>query len=380
MQAEELAQVRARLAALERPWQPQDVAQVLRALGMVVSDALVIDTLSELRRSSSGLGRLDDLLATPGLTDVLVNGADQVFVDRGFGLEPIDLVFSGEDEVRHLATRLAASVGRRLDDACPFVDARLPSGVRFHAILAPTAAPGTCISLRIPGSAVLGLEGWLANGSLHPGLEPVLRGLVEAKIAFVISGGTGSGKTTLMAALLGLVAAEQRIVIVEDSRELAPLHPHTVRLESRNANAEGSGAIPMTLLVKQALRMRPDRLVVGEVRGAEICDFLTALNTGHEGGCGTIHANSITGVPARMEALAALGGMNRLALHAQAAAAFQVVIQVTRRASGRSVSEIGIFERGADGLVGVIPAVLVDAGGGLVRQAAWPVLAEMVGL
>jgi pilus assembly protein CpaF len=177
--------------------------------------------------------------------------------------------------------------------------------------------------------------------------------MIEAKLAFLISGGTGSGKTTLLAALLALVPPNERIVIVEDSRELAPNHPHVVRIEGRPANTELAGAISLTDLVRQSLRMRPDRLVVGEVRGAEICDLLTAMNTGHEGGCGTLHANSPADVPARLEALASLGGVPRAALHAQLASALDAVVHVTRNAAGlRRVGEISIFAR--DGTAGLV--------------------------
>ena len=183
-----------------------------------------------------------------------------------------------------------------------------------------------------------------AGGSVSPVAAEVLRRVVEHRLAFLISGGTGSGKTTLLAALLGLVSPEQRIVIVEDSRELNPAHPHVVRMEGRPVNAEQRGAITLTDLVRQALRMRPDRLVVGEVRGAEIADLLTAMNTGHEGGCGTVHANSAADVPARLEALAALGQMGRAALHAQLAAALDLVVHVRRHPSGRrEVTELHVL-------------------------------------
>jgi pilus assembly protein CpaF len=174
----------------------------------------------------------------------------------------------------------------------------------------------------------------------------VLERIVQARLAFLVSGGTGSGKTTLLAALLGLVPHSERIVIVEDSRELAPDHPHVVRLEGRPANAELAGAITLTDLVRHSLRMRPDRLVVGEVRGGEICDLLTALNTGHEGGCGTVHANSAQDVPARLEALAGLGGLERSAVHAQVSAALDAVIHISRdHAGSRRVSEVSVFVR-----------------------------------
>jgi pilus assembly protein CpaF len=338
--------VRDRLAGLGRQYTPVDVATAMRAEGLVVSDSAVLDIVESLRRHSVGAGPLEQLLHQPGVTDVLVNGADQVFVDRGAGLELTGVRFRCEGDVRRLAQRLAASVGRRLDDAMPFVDARLADGSRVHAVLGTLASPGTCISLRVPAHRSFSLQDCVASGSVTPGAAQLLSRMIEAKLAFLISGGTGSGKTTLLAALLALVPPEERIVIVEDSRELAPHHPHVVRIEGRPANTELAGAITLTDLVRQSLRMRPDRLVVGEVRGAEICDLLTAMNTGHEGGCGTVHANSTADIPARLEALASLGGLPRSALHAQLASALDAVVHVARDDSGmRRVVEISIFVR-----------------------------------
>ena len=239
----------------------------------------------------------------------MVNGPRDVFVDTGGGLERAEVSFVDEEQVRRLAIRLAGAVGRRLDDASPFVDGRLASGVRLHAVLAPVAAPGTCISLRVPASRSFSLTDLVESGSIPAEGDRLLRSIIARRVPFLVSGGTGTGKTTLLAAMLALVPATERVVLVEDARELVPAHPHCVRLEARPANAEGVGAITLTTLVRQALRMRPDRVVLGEVRGAELTDLLTALNTGHEGGCGTVHANSVRDVPARLEALAALGGM-----------------------------------------------------------------------
>ena len=338
--------IRNRLAKIGRPHTPADVAAAMQAEGQVVTDTALLETVAALRQHSVGAGLLEPLLRRPGVTDVLVNGPRQVYIDRGRGLELTEVTFASDLEVRRLAQRLAASVGRRLDDASPFVDARLGDGTRVHAVLGTLAAPGTCLSLRVPAARALTLDDYVALGSVSPAGAEVLRRVVEAKLAFLVSGGTGSGKTTLLAALLGLVSADQRIVIAEDSRELAPSHPHVVRLEGRPANAELAGAVTLTDLVRQSLRMRPDRLVVGEVRGAEVCDLLTALNTGHEGGCGTVHANSATDVPARLEALAALGGLGREALHAQLASALDVVVHVGRDPEGRRrVRELHVFVR-----------------------------------
>jgi pilus assembly protein CpaF len=359
--------VRDRLSGLGRHYTPADVATAMRAEGLIVSDSAVLDTVESLRRHSVGAGLLEPLLHLPGVTDVLVNGPDQVFVDRGAGLELTDLRFPCEGDVRQLAQRLAATVGRRLDDAVPFVDARLADGSRVHAVLGTLASPGTCISLRVPAQRTFSLDDCVASGSLTPGAGQLLSRMIEAKLAFLISGGTGSGKTTLLAALLALVPRHERIVIVEDSRELAPNHPHVVRMEGRPANTELAGAISLTDLVRQSLRMRPDRLVVGEVRGAEIVDLLTAMNTGHEGGCGTVHANSTADIPARLEALASLGGLPRAALHAQLASALDAVIHVTRddNSGMRRVAEISILIREpTSGLVRSECAIDFRPGGG----------------
>lgn len=343
MSTDELESVRGRLAHLGRSHTSSDIARAMRAEGQVVSDAAVLATREALRRDSSGAGPLEFLLRLDGVTDVLVNGPDQVYVDRGAGLELTGTRFASDVEVRRLAQRLAASVGRRLDDASPYVDARLADGTRMHAVLGTLAFPGTCISLRVPARTAFSLDDWVAAGSLTSGGRRVLERVVEVGRSFLVSGGTGSGKTTLLAAMLALVPGNQRLVIVEDSRELAPDHPHVVRLEGRTANTESVGCITLTELVRQSLRMRPDRLVVGEVRGAEVRDLLAAMNTGHEGGCATVHANSARDVPARLEALAALGGMDRPALHAQLAAALDIIVHLGRQGGHRRLEEVHVL-------------------------------------
>lgn len=359
---------------------PVEVGAALRQLGLLVSESAVRQTVAALRRDSIGAGVLDPLLELEGVTDVLVNAPDQVYLDRGSGLEPAGMRFGSEEEVRRLAVRLAASVGRRLDDGSPFVDARLPSGVRVHAVLPCVADTGTCLSLRVPRRQQLSLADWVQLGSLSTAGAELLVGLVRARRAFLISGGTGSGKTTLLGALLGLVPASERMVIAEDSRELRPDHPHCVRLECRPANAEGAGAVTLTDLVRQALRMRPDRLVVGEVRGAELADLLTALNTGHEGGCGTVHANSAADVPARLEALAALGGLSRDAVHAQVAAALQVLVHVRRLPDGRRwVEELALVTADpTSGRCAAVPAVRFTTDGRRETGNGWPGLRRLI--
>ena len=348
----ELASIQERLGALGRSYGPDDVASVMRSLGEVVTDARVLSVMDMLRRDSVGAGPLEELLTTPGVSDVVVNGPADVFVDAGSGLQRAPITFLDDEQVRRLAIRLAATAGRRLDDAQPFVDGRLPDGTRLHAVLAPVAMPGTCLSLRVPASRSFSLEDLVASGSLAAPSAELLRTMVRRKLPFLVSGGTGSGKTTLLAALLAEVPHDERILLVEDARELVPNHPHCVRMEGRPANAEGAGAITLTDLVRQALRMRPDRVVLGEVRGGEITDLLRAFNTGHEGGCATIHANSVRDVPARLEALAALGGLGRAACSAQVAAALRLVVHVRRDSDGkRRVEELGVIRRDGDTVV-----------------------------
>lgn len=326
-------------------------------------------------------GPLQRLLDVPGTTDVLVNGPGSVWVDRGDGLQRVDLDVGAEDGLRALAVRLAASAGRRLDDASPCVDAVLADGTRLHAVLPPVSGSGTLISLRVPSRAPLRLSELEAGGSVPPGWGPVLVAVVRRRLSLLVSGGTGSGKTTLLAAMLGLADPRERIVLVEDAGELAPAHPHVVRLQARHGNVEGAGAVGQRELVRQALRMRPDRLVVGEVRGAEVADLLLALNTGHEGGCCTVHANTASAVPARLAALGALGGLDRTALAAQAEAGLQVVVHLRREGALRRVVEVGVVGRSsADGALAVVPALVADRSPHHpgTRGPGWERLAELL--
>jgi pilus assembly protein CpaF len=371
--------VRDHLARTPGELTPHRVQEALRAEGRIVGDATVLGVFEMLRRDVVGAGPLEPLLRLPGVTDVLVNGPDQVFIDRGSGLEPAPVAFPDDDAVRRLAQRLAAGAGRRLDDASPYVDLRLGDGSRFHAVLAPLARPGTVISLRVPSARAFTLDELESSGMVVPAVADLLRRLVLARSAFLVSGGTGSGKTTLLASLLSLVAPEERLVLVEDASELRPDHPHVVGLEARPANIEAAGAVELHTLVRQALRMRPDRLVVGEVRGAEVVDLLAALNTGHEGGCGTLHANSAADVPARVEALALAAGLGREAAHSQFASGVDVVVHLRRRDGRRVLTEIAVPCRGADGLVRMETACSVAADGDVIAGPASGQLEALLG-
>ncbi len=356
--------VRERLARDAAPLTPQLVAQALREQGRPVGDATVLAVHDALHRDVVGAGPLEPLLRLTGVTDVLVNGAGQVWIDRGGGLELTGISFPDEQSVRRLAQRLAASGGRRLDDASPYVDLRLADGSRFHAVLSPLARPGTVLSLRVPRQRVFTLSELVAAGAVSGEGAALLGLVVERRLAFLVSGGTGSGKTTLLNALLSLVREDERLVLVEDASELRPDHGHVVALESRPPNIEGAGEVTLRTLVRQALRMRPDRLVVGEVRGAEVVDMLAAMNTGHEGGCATIHANSARDVPSRVEGLAMAAGLTREAVQAQLLSAVDVVIHLDRGPDRtRLVREIGVVTETRDGGVEVVSGVRFRPGG-----------------
>ncbi|MEV0351861.1 TadA family conjugal transfer-associated ATPase [Nonomuraea sp. NPDC050680] len=357
--------VRVRLARTGVEPSAAQVAVALRAEKSVYGDAEILAVARSLCADLIGAGPLEPLLAAPDVTDVLVNGSREVWVDDGHGLRRTPVTFADDGAVRRLAQRLAAAAGRRLDDASPYVDARLAGGVRLHAVLPPIASGGTCLSLRLPPRHTFTLPDLVAAGTIPPSAVSLLTAIVTARLAFLVTGGTGTGKTTLLSALLSLADPGERLLLVEDSAELRPLHPHVVRLESRPPNLEGAGGVGLRDLVRQALRMRPDRVVVGEVRGAEVVDLLAALNTGHEGGCGTLHANAAADVPPRLEALGCAAGLSREAVHSQLAAALDVVIHLTRsRSDGRRrVSEICLLSRTSTGFVESLPALTFDAHG-----------------
>ena len=304
-------------------------------------------TLEMLRARQKGMDpALSDLLDDPAVTDVLINGT-HAWVDRGGGLVRVDAGIRDEADARHAAIRLASACGARLDDASPIADGTLPGGVRLHAVLPPVSASGA---------------------------------LVVSRANVLVSGATGSGKTTLLSAALSLVPSGERIVCIEEVAEVAPAHPHCVHLVERKPNVEGRGGITLSDLVRAAMRMRPDRLVLGECRGPEVRDVLTALNTGHDGGWATIHANGVRDVPARLAALGVLAGMGEGAVAAQASSALDAVLHMRRDAAGRRwVSEVGVLTR-ARGPLECAVALSATADGCVTTHEAWASLARRVGL
>lgn len=323
----------------------------LKAPGKGIGD--VGSALEELDARLNGLGEvLAPLLRLPGITDILVNST-RVWVDCGRGVEPIDDGFSSEEEVRALVITMAAICGKRLDDAVPIVDGILPMGVRVHAVIPPLSGEGTIISLRIPARGGLTLEQMRKGASIDDTTQQILSRMLDVRCNVLISGATGSGKTTLLSALLSSISVNERLICIEEMSELHPAHPHVVHLQARQANTQGRGEVSLSELVRAAMRMRPDRIILGECRGGEVRDIMSALNTGHRGSFATIHANTPAEVPARLSALGALAGMSAEATHVQARAAFDLVVHMERSMgsygnTGRRVAQIGVFglERG----------------------------------
>jgi pilus assembly protein CpaF len=286
-------------------------------------------------------GPLGPLVGERGVTDVFLNGDGAVWVDRGAGAAVIEGLRVPAAAARELAVRLVALGGRHVDEATPCVDVRLGDGVRVHAVLPPVSAGGALVSVRLPAEVRPSLDDLDAAGFFGEGEAGRIRELVAHRANLLVTGAGGSGKTTFLAALLGSAPGHERIVVLEDVAELRIAHPHVVALEARQANLEGAGGIGLDRLVREALRMRPDRLVVGECRGAELRELLAALNTGHDGGAGTLHANSLADVPARLEALGALSGMSPDAVARQAVSALDVVLHLERTTAGRRLAAIG---------------------------------------
>ncbi|MGP4031894.1 TadA family conjugal transfer-associated ATPase [Pseudarthrobacter sp. 1C304] len=373
-----LESVREAVMSDAAPVTPSRVAAAVQASGRLLGTAGALAAVDGISAELNGLGPLQALVRDPAVTDIFVNGPGTVWLDRGDGLEKAHVTFAGEAQVRALAARLVAAGGRRLDDGSPCVDIRLDGGFRVHAVLPPISTTGTLLSIRIRRERVFSMDELRRHGMFGDLVQAVLERMVEHRLSFLISGATGSGKTTLLATLLGLCSPRERLVLIEDAAELNPVHPHVVSLEARHGNVEGGGVVDLGELVRQSLRMRPDRLVVGECRGSEVRELLTAMNTGHSGGGGTIHANTAADVPARLTALGALAGMGQEAVRLQAASALDAVVHVERLDSGRRVSCVGVLDNGPAGLE--VGSALDIRDGGLRGGPAWPRLAARLGL
>lgn len=319
-------------------------AYLRRSVERVVSDAQLIigsDDLARLvndiQNEITGFGPLEVLLKDPTVSDILVNSAKSVFVERKGRLEKTKVRFDSDDHLLKIIEKIVGKVGRRIDESSPMVDARLPDGSRFNAIIPPLALDGPVVSIRKFSEVPLKISNLVEYGSLTNEMATVITSLVKAKTNILVAGGTGSGKTTLLNILSGFIPEYERIVTIEDAAELRLQQPHVVRLETRPANLEGKGEIDQRALIKNALRMRPDRIIVGEVRGAEVLDMLQAMNTGHEGSITTIHANTARDTITRLENMVGLAGLQvgLKALRQQIVAAISVVIHAARMSDGK---------------------------------------------
>lgn len=352
------------------------LAGAVQDSGAALGSSGAAESLKALQDEVTGLSVLEPFAQLPEVTDVLVDGKGRVWTDSPRGLELTDYVFGSAEQVRRLAVHLATLSGRRLDDASPFMDMSLKH-YRVHAVLPPIATQGPLISIRVKKTQALDLSGVLEHAASW--WRPLLEEIMRRELNFLITGGTGSGKTTLLQAMLSLAHEGQRIIVVEDSQELQVDHHHVVSMQTRAANVESAGTIELRDLVIQALRMRPDRLIVGECRGAEIRDFLAAMNTGHQGAAGTLHANHPEAVPARLAALGALAGWNLQATALQATSALDLVIHMSRGAHGRrGPVALGILGTDRDGHMRVDTVIDTQRTHGI-ASSFMPLLEQKVG-
>jgi pilus assembly protein CpaF len=308
-------------------------------LSLYERENLVIDVLNEL----FGLGPLEELLADTEISDILVNRHDQIYIEKNGMLEPVDAVFKDDRHLMRIIERIVSSVGRRIDESSPMVDARLKDGSRVNAIIPPLALDGPCVSIRRFRTDKLGADDLVDRQSLTAPMLAFLKATVACRLNIIISGGTGAGKTTLLNVLSGFISDKERVVTIEDAAELTLRQRHVVRLETRPANIEGRGAIKQRQLVINSLRMRPDRIVVGEVRGDEAVDMLQAMNTGHDGSLTTVHANTPRDALYRLDTMVAMANLNLpdKAIRHQIASAINLIVQVSRMSDGtRRVTQI----------------------------------------
>jgi pilus assembly protein CpaF len=345
---------RRRAAAARGDGGEAELRQAVREL--VEEEAILLgaadreEVAARIVRDSVGLGPLEVLLADPAVDEVMVNGPDIVYVERGGRVEATDVRFGDEEELRNTIERILAPLGRRVDELSPMVDARLADGSRVNVVIPPLAIDGPLVSIRRFGARRPGPDELVAIGTLSAAQRRSLQTAVAARRSVLVSGGTGSGKTTLLNALSSFIATGERVVTIEDAAELRLQQPHVARLESRPAGVEGRGEVTIRDLLRNALRMRPDRIVIGEVRGPEALDLLTALNTGHDGALSTIHANSPADALSRLETLALMAGVGlpHAAVAEQVQRGIDLVVHLERRPDGsRVVTEIAEVVRAA---------------------------------
>ena len=341
------------LAALENT-PPAQLRQQLKAMAeqllgeqsCVLNEAERSAIVQDIQNEVMGLGPIEPLLSDASVSDILVNGCDHIYVERHGRLERTALRFNSDAHLLKIIERIVSRVGRRVDESSPMVDARLPDGSRVNAVIAPLALDGPALSIRRFSAVPLSMQDLVRTGSLDAAMASVIEGLVASKVNLLVSGGTGSGKTTLLNALSSSIPGTERIVTIEDAAELRLCQAHVVRLETRAANIEGNGEVTQRALLRNCLRMRPDRIVIGEVRGAEVIDMLQAMNTGHDGSMTTVHANTPRDALIRLENMVGMSGVliAPAALRQQVVAAISVVIQAARLSDGRrkivSIQEI----------------------------------------
>jgi len=313
------------------------VETLLQEQNVVVNEQERRNLVRDIQYEMLGLGPLEPLLADPTVSDILVNNSQQVYVERRGVIELTDVSFTDDEHLMKIIDKIVSRVGRRIDESSPMVDARLPDGSRVNAIIPPLALDGPTLSIRRFAVIPLTMENLLEFKTLVPEMAELLASLTQAKLNILISGGTGTGKTTLLNILSSFIPAHERIITIEDAAELQLQQPHVVRLETRPPNIEGRGEVNQRALVRNALRMRPDRIILGEVRGAEALDMLQAMNTGHEGSMGTIHANTPRDALTRLENMLGMAGVNSLpkVMRSQIASAINVVVQIARLTDGK---------------------------------------------
>ncbi|MFZ1119801.1 MAG: TadA family conjugal transfer-associated ATPase [Candidatus Binataceae bacterium] len=312
------------------------ISEILDEEGRLLTDADRARLIEEIKNELLGLGPLEPLLWDDEITDILVNGPSQVYVERGGKLYLTDVSFQDDQHLMLIIDRIVSQVGRRVDEASPMVDARLPDGSRINAIIPPLALDGPALSIRRFGKRRYSVDDLVAKDSITPDMVEFLRAIIRARLNVLVCGGTGSGKTTMLNCISAFIPVDERVVTIEDSAELVLQQPHVVRLETRPPNVEGKGEVTARELVRNTLRMRPDRIIVGEVRGSEVFDMLQAMSTGHDGSLCTIHANTPRDSMGRLEMMMLLAGWSipQRAMRQQIASALNVIVHVSRLSDG----------------------------------------------